>query len=79
MPEYIFYAIEGTTLDPKGNETHNCQVVGCGSGMTEEEALNNLLGEDPSIMGQGFNPRLIVGRELAPQRLPEFEYKNKNK
>ena len=64
MSEYIFYTPEGTTLDPRGSEVENCQLLGCASGKNEKEALNNLLKENVWITDAGFDATRIISREL---------------
>lgn len=65
MGEYIFYTTEGFTLDPKGVEMDNCQVLGCAFGADEHEARMNLLKENPWIEEHGFDTDGLVGRALA--------------
>ena len=68
MGEYIFYTTEGFTLDPKGVEVDNCQVLGCAFGADEHEARMNLLKENPWIEEHGYDTDELVCRTLAQCR-----------
>lgn len=55
MPEYLFYTTEGFTLDPKGNDIANCQLLGKAHGENQHIALNKLIADNPWIREHGFN------------------------
>ena len=56
MNEYIFYTCEGYTYPPiEDMEVENCQVLGCAEGNNVDEAIHNLLKENPWITECGFN------------------------
>ncbi len=65
MAEYIFYTTEGFTQDPKGNDVENCQLMGIASGANMEDAKNHLLRENPWIEEHGYDPRMLICRELT--------------
>ena len=65
MTEYIFYTTEGFTEDPKGEDIENCQLMGRAYGNNQNEALDNLLKENPWIEKQGFDPGEFICQELA--------------
>ena len=65
MSEYIIYTTEGFTQDPNGNDIDNCQVLGCVSGNTPQEARDNLLKDNPWIIEAGFVPAEFIVRQLA--------------
>ena len=65
MKKYIFYTTEGFTQAPDGEDIENCQVLGCAYGQDKQEAMDNLLTENPWIKERGFEPRKAICAELA--------------
>lgn len=65
MANYIFFTPEGVTLNPHGDEIENCQLMGRASGSCIEEALNNLLDENPWIRVNGFSPSEFIAEEIV--------------
>jgi len=70
MKHYIFLTTEGWTFAPcDANEpepsVENCQMLGRAKGKDEQDALQNLLKENPWIVEAGFDPYEIFGYELA--------------
>ena len=39
MKKYIFFTCDGSTMDPDGNDTENCQILGWAEGSDEQEAF----------------------------------------
>lgn len=65
MKKYIFYTTEGFTQAPDGEDIENCQLLGCAYGQDKQEAMDNLLKENPWIKERGFEPRKAICAELA--------------
>ena len=65
MEKYIFYTTEGLTQAPDGEDIENCQLLGCAYGQDKQEAMDNLLTENPWIKERGFEPRKAICAELA--------------
>ena len=65
MKKYIFYTTEGFTQAPDGEDIENCQLLGCAYGQDKQEAMDNLLTENPWIKERGFEPRKAICAELA--------------
>ena len=65
MEKYIFYTTEGFTQAPDGEDIENCQLLGCTYGQDKQEAMDNLLTENPWIKERGFEPRKAICAELA--------------
>ena len=65
MKKYIFYTTEGFTQAPDGEDIENCQLLGCAYGQDKQEAMDNLLTENPWIKVRGFEPRKAICAELA--------------
>ena len=65
MTKYIFYTTEGFTQSPDGEDIDNCQLLGCAYGQDKQEAMDNLLTENPWIKERGFEPRKAICAELA--------------
>lgn len=65
MTEYIFYTTEGFTQAPDGEDIENCQLLGRACGIDKDDALQNLLKENPWIVQRGFTPYKAIGKELA--------------
>ena len=65
MEKYIFYTTEGFTQAPDGEDIENCQLLGCAYGQDKQEAMDNLLTENPWIKERGFEPRKAICAELA--------------
>ena len=65
MEKYIFYTTEGFTQAPDGEDIENCQLLGCASGQDKQEAMDNLLTENPWIKERGFEPRKAICAKLA--------------
>lgn len=65
MAEYIFYTTDGFTQAPDGNDIENGQLLGCAYGNNKDDALDNLLMENPWIKKRGFDTSNIIGRELV--------------
>lgn len=65
MNEYIFYSTEGQTEAPnKSIEVENCQVIGCAKGVTKDDALLNLLKENPWINEAKYNTSKFIIKQL---------------
>ena len=71
MKKYIFYTTEGFTQAPDGEDIENCQLLGCAYGQDKQEAMDNLLTENPWIKERGFEPRKAICAELATTRNAE--------
>ena len=65
MEKYIFYTTEGFTQAPDGEDIENCQLLGCAYGQDKQEAMDNLLTENPWIKERGFEPRKAICAKLA--------------
>jgi hypothetical protein len=66
MGEYIIYTPEGETVAPNIDcPVENCQVLGCASGNSSEEAIATLLNENPWIIDAGFDEHEFIIRQLA--------------
>ena len=65
MKKYIFYTTEGFTQAPDGEDIENCQLLGCTYGQDKQEAMDNLLTENPWIKERGFEPRKAICAKLA--------------
>ena len=65
MEKYIFYTTEGLTQAPDGEDIENCQLLGCAYGQDKQEAMDNLLTENPWIKERGFEPRKAICAKLA--------------
>lgn len=65
MKDYIFYTTEGFTQAPDGNDIDNCQLLGCAYGEDKDEALKNLLKDNPWIEERGFQPYEAICKELS--------------
>ena len=65
MKKYIFYTTEGFTQAPDGEDIENCQLLGCAYGQDKQEAMDNLLTENPWIKERGFEPRKAICAKLA--------------
>ena len=65
MDKYIFYTTEGFTQAPDGEDIENCQLLGCTYGQDKQEAMDNLLTENPWIKERGFEPRKAICAKLA--------------
>lgn len=73
MIEYIFYTTEGFTQAPDGENIDNCQVLGCAYGQDKNDALNNLLRENPWIKDRGFEPGGAISKEIASTAKAELK------
>ena len=68
MNEYIFYTTEGDTNAPNDTfEVENCQVLGIASGTNQENALKNLLAENPWIDKAGFDAAKFIVKQLLTE------------
>lgn len=65
MAEYIFYTPEGYTEAPDGDEIDNCQMLGRATGADRNEALMNLLKDNPWIEERDYDVCEIIGAKLA--------------
>ena len=65
MAEYIFYTAEGYTQDPNGKDVENCQLLGRAYGDNTNQALDNLLKENPWIKEHGYDPHKTSCLRLA--------------
>ncbi len=65
MKEYIFYTIEGFSQAPDGEDIENCQLLGRSHGKDKQDALQNLLKENPWIEQRGYDACEAIGKELA--------------
>lgn len=54
MNEYLIYTFGGFCQAPNGDSIDNCQVLGRAKGEDEVEAIENLLLENPWIIGSGY-------------------------
>lgn len=67
MKNYIIITDEGFAFQPDSNsvepDIENCQLIGFSSGRTEEEALINLIRENPYLLETKFDK--LVFYELA--------------
>lgn len=64
MLNYVFYTGEGRTFSPSMNEVENLQILGFAHGESENEALSELLKENPWILEQGFTTEAISAKGL---------------
>ncbi len=65
MTEYIFYTTEGFTQAPDGEDIENCQLLGRAYGKDRNDALSNLLKDNPWIKERGFGPYEAICKELT--------------
>lgn len=65
MAEYIFYTAEGYTQAPNGNDIENCQLLGRAYGDNTNQALDNLLKENPWIIEHGYDTHKTSCLRLA--------------
>lgn len=54
MNEYLIYTFGGFCQSPDGEDIDNCQVLGRAKGKDGDEAIDNLLVENPWIIGSGY-------------------------
>lgn len=64
MKSYILITNQGFTESPTNDEVENQQILGYAGGRTEEEAIDNLLNENPEIIQFGFEKYEIIAKEL---------------
>ncbi len=55
MAQYIFYTYDGFSIAPNGEDIENLQVLGIAKGISEEEAIQNLLNDNKWIKENDFN------------------------
>lgn len=72
MSEYLFYTTEGFTLDPKGNDIDNCQILGKAIGKDQHEALHRFIADNQWIKEHGFNPDKILCECITSSRQPHI-------
>ncbi|MDF7820073.1 hypothetical protein P1X15_20810 [Runella sp. MFBS21] len=66
IKSYIFLSPEGRTFSPNDSEVENLQVIGIVRGVRhEDEALIQLLQENPWIFDAEFNVAEFICYELA--------------
>lgn len=64
MRSYILITNQGFTESPRNNQIENQQILGYAEGRTKEEAIDNLLNENPEIIQFGFEKSEIIAKEL---------------
>jgi hypothetical protein len=64
MKSYIILTNQGFTESPIHQEVFNQQVLGYQNGNTENEAIENLITENPQIVVSGFTKDEMIGKEL---------------
>lgn len=76
MNQYIFFTTEGTTYPPiKGKAVDNCQLLGRAYGQTAEEAISNLLKDNPWIEDSGFGGDCIIAEQiLTEEQRKDIQY-----
>jgi hypothetical protein len=71
MKHFIFIASESFTYQPNSSESkpdiENCQVIGFGKGFEAEDALKNLVENNPWILDTAFNH--VTAYELKSEEL----------
>lgn len=72
MRQFIFFSNEGYTSAPEGTHVENCQLLGGAAGETPEEALDNLLSDNPWIMNTGFH--IHTGKIIACELMDTNRY-----
>lgn len=65
MSHYLFYTSEGYTQAPDNQKIENCQVLGCAHGDNAEDALQNLLAENPWIEKHQYSKEAIVSCQIV--------------
>lgn len=70
MNEYLFYTTEGHTIPPNEMiEINNCQLLGRGYGETMQDAMKDLLNNNPWILESGFNVKRIMYEQVVTHEL----------
>ena len=72
MRQFIFFTTEGHTFAPDGCNIENCQVLGDAAGETPEEALDNLLSNNPWIKDTDFH--IHIGKIVACELMNTNRY-----
>ena len=54
-------------MSSSNEEVENCQLLGTAHGKSQNEALQNLLSENPWIEERGFTPNGVFARQLLPE------------
>ncbi len=65
MKKYIFFTCDGSTMDPDGNETENCQILGWAKGSSETDAFQNFRKENKFVN----NYDKVQCQELADDKI----------
>lgn len=71
MTEYMFYTTEGFTQAPDGKDIDNNQLLGRAYGKDKQDALCNLIKDNPWIETRGFEPCEAICKELASTSFAE--------
>ena len=65
MNEYIIYTLEGYTIAPNESiEVENCQVLGFANGSNMDEAVKNLLKDNPWITKAGYDASRFIMKKI---------------
>jgi hypothetical protein len=73
MSKFIITTIEGDTFSPLGIHVENLQVLGLSDNVeNEQEAMDNLLLENPWIIESGFDPDKFIYQEIIQNNGNEY-------
>lgn len=79
MKRYIFITDEGFTFQPDNDDyepdIENMQVIGFGEGNTADDAMENMIQENPYLRDTKFNK--VIGMEVKSYKQSVLFLKNK--
>ncbi|GAH66942.1 unnamed protein product [marine sediment metagenome] len=79
MKKYIFITDEGFTFQPDNDDyepdIENMQVIGFGEGNTADDAMENMIQENPYLRDTKFNK--VIGMEVKSYKQSVLFLKNK--
>ena len=79
MKKYIFITDEGFTFQPDNDDyepdIENMQVIGFGEGDTVDDAMENMIQENPYLRDTKFNK--VIGMEVKSYKQSVLFLKNK--
>lgn len=64
MAKYIFYTDEGYTVAPNGQELESYQILGFENGKTLQDAMEELLKNNPWIIDANFDLEKIRHKKI---------------
>ncbi len=74
VKSFIFFTINGFSMDSSYNEVENCQILGWSKGKTAQEAFKNLIEENPYLKELDFDD--IRCQELFNEKTYYFSLKD---